>query len=844
MGARCCWLRMLLAVSLVVAPHVPVFAQGSHTVTVKKQWILKNDAIDNPNEELDSTTAQATTLLGSNVVVRSCTFYPPRWRQFLDFGFTSSTYVDVKATAPGLPTVRIKDSKSEIQVQSTFVAATAGDFPLLVEGNIQGGETGAAPGGSGPPVMTGSRDPREHWSAKVKNEIGNSLTLMDVNGGANVADFDNDDPPPPETLRCSIAADKQGDVQFHLYAEAGGTYNWAIRDSDDQIVKGGAATGALTVSPQDATNYQGSCEDLPMSADVYTLSVTKAGDDDFTREIPFVVTSPVKLAAAPKVIAATSAGDYPVYFEFTNLPKVTITSVTLKTIVNDGDPRTETMTGNARLKGGDAVRGLGNALTNGNTHAYTTFVPKSAFSDIELGTDTKYFRSNNTRIKIIVVFADADEPDDLFTEESEWVGVHGLLDRSIDVCHLGVRYSNDTATYPTALPALNPAGNPPSIAARRQAVPYTRLLKRGGVANYRWAAWTRVFGANPEWRWHEEATETKTIMERPPLDGGVEDEDEGSWRCWGVQSMAAYDYSIGVRVDTDALDDKTGFDLQDEDQWMEMMSGRQDGSLFVWFWGVKNVTPLGGGDDPLTVVDIRKRVTSEATVGLYPGAEVKMSVTDIESPAAWDGGACVNRALGVSAASLTIATTYVTVAATLGPPGWLAIAAYALAGVTIAVLGGREIANVWGGIHHAAAGAEGGEVNAFGAVTISDPDGTSLDGERWGQKASGLGGPGHADSTWRGEEDGDGASEWLSAYVQYQRGATALQTWRIMHSFTASAWAQDQKSDGHAMARLAFKFDNEATNPNAKRCKVHSAAPQPVGDPVGEYVGEGVVHEE
>jgi hypothetical protein len=81
-------------------------------------------------------------------------FNPPTSKSFLKFD--ANTYVDVKANPDSLPIVRVQDSSSAIQVQSTFVAATAGNFPLSAEGNLSAGSGG---GGGG----------ALHWSAKVGN---------------------------------------------------------------------------------------------------------------------------------------------------------------------------------------------------------------------------------------------------------------------------------------------------------------------------------------------------------------------------------------------------------------------------------------------------------------------------------------------------------------------------------------------------------------------------------------------------------------------------------------------------------------------------------------------------
>jgi len=167
-------LRALLSV-LGILSVVTVYTVGAdeqHQVDSKTKPVTKNDAIDFNDEE--ATAAQSITVVGNNIVIKSKVFKPPTSMSFLIFPKTS-THVDVKANPDGLPIVRVKDTASEIQVQSTFVAATAGAFPLSAEGNLGKIPAGAGGGGSGGGGGI-------HWSAKVGNQKFDLIVHNGQNG--------------------------------------------------------------------------------------------------------------------------------------------------------------------------------------------------------------------------------------------------------------------------------------------------------------------------------------------------------------------------------------------------------------------------------------------------------------------------------------------------------------------------------------------------------------------------------------------------------------------------------------------------------------------------------------
>ncbi len=167
----------LLALGFIfVTVNCLLAADETHQVDGKSNSVTKNDALD--YNDAEATAAQSITVQGNNIVIKSKVFTPPTGKTFVKFTATI-TYVDITANPDGLPIVRVKDTSSQIQVQSTFVAATAGNFPFSAEGNLGGG------GGSG--------GPGTHWSAKIAN-LKFDLIVHDAFAGDGVGASKSDGP--------------------------------------------------------------------------------------------------------------------------------------------------------------------------------------------------------------------------------------------------------------------------------------------------------------------------------------------------------------------------------------------------------------------------------------------------------------------------------------------------------------------------------------------------------------------------------------------------------------------------------------------------------------------------
>ncbi|HUU92414.1 MAG TPA: hypothetical protein VM238_14545, partial [Phycisphaerae bacterium] len=506
-----------------------------------------------------------------------------------------------------------------------------------------------------------------------------------------------------------------------------------------------------------------------------------------------VAKAKVKLVAMPKVLAGDSYGDVPHYFEISPYDKVTIVQVKMETKINDTITLSSTTSGNERLKGGDACRGDGDGEANGDTNAYTVFIDKAVYSlSLEA---TGHNRSNNVKTRLVVKFKDPDENE--YEIPSGWVTVGGYLDYGIDVCHLGEVYSEDEGESPDHV-----ALNPDTVVNRRgwrTAEPYTRQLSPTADM------WATHPADNCEY-WTSHSTQTKNV-EFNPTAGQI-------WRCHngpGVNPEGTY--NIAVRVATSVIP----FSDPGE-EWMELMASEERCAIFVWYWGRKEVTDLS--EETRTVIDIREKSGTPCVAELYPGAEVNLAVEDIGQAEGWDWGDSVDNSMGIAAG-------IVAVAAASGPVGW-AVAAVGYA--TVVVSSGKEVANILGGIEAAGGGDQGGRSTAFGIITINKSDGDPIWGKFYGDGDVGLGGPNADEFTQTAE-----GVKTKDASVFYSSGAQALQTWKILHSMTTAAWAEEGyifNEDAEAWLR----WTKSSTDPNGDFCKVQSD--KEVGTPDGQWVGE------
>jgi len=763
---------LLLGAVFIVAANAVVAVD--HKVTAKRQTVAKDANIDFNDEE--ASVAESITALGFNIVIRSKMFTPPTGKSFLKFAGTA-TYVDVKDNPDELPVVRVHDTTSAIQVQSTFVGATAGNFPLSAEGNLGGGGGGGGSGGEG-----------VHWSAKVGNTATSGLILTDINSTRSVIDFDDDDPPPPSALNCGFAQDKKGDVNFGLFATSG-SYSWKITNTDTQVV---FDSGTLTASETPEDHYRDTCNDVPVGE--YTLEVTDSDPETLKREIPFVVTALVRIVAAPKILAADAKADYPVYFEIVNLTHAEITSVKFDAEVNDSTTVTSTSQGSARLKAGDAVRGNGGAGANGSTNSYTVFVDQDDIKDLSL-TSSGYHRSSTGKIKVTVTFTDPDDDDREYTSSSEWVEVGGILDQYIQCCHLGENYSNSEGNDPIAL-NISPVSN-----CNRIAVPYTRQLRNLQGACYGWATHKADSIASEDWTLHWSQKKN------------VEFWNMAIYRWRNAGWLQPSDFNMTTRIDTGCIPFS-----DPKEQWMELMASEERGTVFVWLWGIREVTDISS--ETRTVIDVRKKFTTTASAHLFPGAQVELGVGDIGEAESWSWGASVKNSIGIISGVLAIAS---------GPPGWAAAAAY----VTVVMTTGDEVSNILGGLKEAGGGDEGGKVTAFGAIAVNKSNGDPDPAERWGDGGSGLGGP-NADEftqTAPGSKTKNGSVKYATG------GAQALQTWKLNYSFTTAAWAvEGYILNEQARAWIKWNYGDVETQPDADGCLVTSDVSSGTAD--GQWVGE------
>lgn len=568
--------------------------------------------------------------------------------------------------------------------------------------------------------------------------------------------------------------------------------------SKDDVAEGAESIGVDLLS-NDFENANG----FPILADGNLSGGSAAGDGDGGKNPHWaakVYTSEgrARLLAVPKVLSANTQYDVPFYFRIEDHQAVTINNVEMVVEINGDTTIIDNIVPDHRIKAGDAVTDDGTSETNGETNAYTVLVDNNTFSGVDLSS-TGHFRSDEVRAMLNIEFS--DDGGHTFYAATEWVDLHGFLDKNIEVVHLGDLYSQNNGTHP----ALSPDSNAASQDSWREATPYTHMFPTDDTS-HKWG----THKDDNIGTWWEHSTQTENVEWCPTI-GWI-------YRC----RNAPYGWIDGGWYNLAVRHDGGHNPLTDSDEkWQELMASEERGAVFVWYWGSKVVTDVQGIDRD--VLDLRKKTAVIAVVELYPGAEVHLIVGEVDNPEPWNWGSAVGSATGIAGGIVTVAT------AGAGPIGWIA------AGVgyaTIVMASGSEIENILGGISHVPSGQQGARASAFGVATINKADGDPISGQFYGDPNQGLGGPNLSDFI----QLDNGTKTKGASVVLNQYSPQALQTWKVMHSTTAAAWAVNKLFDDED-ARAGVRFVRSDTHPDADRCKVDSDAVATNAD--DQYVGEG-----
>ncbi len=147
-------------------------------VNPKGGTVHKNDEIES-NKLQDVTAKSCETTVGGEYVVTTSKILEPQNKETMAFLLFSGdywlwdgdmwgllpTHVDIKHNTGDLPSERLKDTCSQIQVQTTSETVTAANFRLRAEGNI---------------FIPGDGGDSAHWS--IKTEEVDSVIVLEVNG--------------------------------------------------------------------------------------------------------------------------------------------------------------------------------------------------------------------------------------------------------------------------------------------------------------------------------------------------------------------------------------------------------------------------------------------------------------------------------------------------------------------------------------------------------------------------------------------------------------------------------------------------------------------------------------
>lgn len=503
----------------------------------------------------------------------------------------------------------------------------------------------------------------------------------------------------------------------------------------------------------------------------------------------------IALRKVPRVIAAKSRADVPMYFEVLGVDKAEIVSVTATFEVNSSLTLTATYTGDQRLVAGDAI-GTQNGDTssdNGDTYHYTTFVEWSKFQNIDLQS-TGHYRSDTGKVKITVTYIPEGETASS-TDESEWVDLDSVMDKNVDICHLGKSYSQNHNNNPD-YPAINPATGANRM-AWSEAVPYTSQVHPSPM---KWAKHTSTSSGT----WWQYSTKTENVEWCPTI--------AFFYRCRNAHWLSGW-YNITTAIHTGYIPH-----ADDGEVWQELMASEERGAIVIWYWGQKEITDLSGNQ--LTVIDLRAKIGSSNLVDLYPGATVRLTVLDIGAAQAWSWST-LRSSMTITSGVLTL----VSIAG--GPVGW---ATTALKYATLVGTYGSSASAVLGGLANATTGDEGGKASAYGVITKTKRDGTPYIGSYYGSPNQGLGGPNLNAFT-----QSSGGSKTPDASVYYSDSALALETWKVIHSATTASWGEEGwLFSSENRARL--EFFRSSSDPDGNYCKADSGVS--ITTDAGEYVGE------
>ena len=128
----------ILVFASILASLAAVSLGAEHQVRSKSGTrVILNGEMEHAaqSEEVDPGSLQRS---GHFPVIVTKTFTPPANKTFAKFTGTK-THVDVLDNPDGFKPLKSLDTPTAVKVSRIFLATTAADFPLQVEGNLQGG---------------------------------------------------------------------------------------------------------------------------------------------------------------------------------------------------------------------------------------------------------------------------------------------------------------------------------------------------------------------------------------------------------------------------------------------------------------------------------------------------------------------------------------------------------------------------------------------------------------------------------------------------------------------------------------------------------------------------------
>jgi hypothetical protein len=486
-----------------------------------------------------------------------------------------------------------------------------------------------------------------------------------------------------------------------------------------------------------------------------------------------------ELKAMPRFVAANSEGDLPVHFALSSVARVKINKVMFHTCITGADGsridlcKTLDVRSGYRLVAGDAVRKLvGSNKGNGESNAYTVFVPRKIFAHRNLAT-TGHHRSSNISAWLSVQFSLwQGENEHVLTCTTNKAYPKGFLDNSIEVCHIG-------------RPALLDATEGIHKETWRSGKYYTM---RQTPKPHKWLRYKkgRYYYYN----------EPKENVEFKP---GAFSEN---YRTRHAEWLPG-DTNGGVKMDVAIVAASWGgAHIKDNEVWRDDIIGEEKGVIFVWLWGLKPITDLSG--NKLAVLNLRQNEAISGNANLFPGASVRFRILNVDGNGKWTWEDTLSSGLGLASG----------IVAVVAPgPGWVVGAAY----VTLVGTTAKTISEVMGAAE-GFLGGDGATCRAFGGVTITKPSGQPYKGPWYGNPACGLSSPDH----YRYTRSTEGWSSRRPGGVVFEQGVSAGETWKVYSSCSVSAWAEGGwLFPEDAGASLVYQFDKAK---NGKKCIADSKA--------------------